>query len=488
MKKLILLLMMVWFALNSTSCMKLPQNIFESVYRSLFSNDGVICKAPGVNFLSVNVLGICRVENTNPTLDPVNNWNIGADIVLQTAKGSPAVSVSPVCYDTAAAGTNADFNCETPKMFFDDENGNTFSIPIDPDGPDDLGVLKSNEVFSINDGEAFDRTYKLTAYCDENQNNVFDGDEALYQTTPAESATIILKYTPDIDGTVENEGKIEFDQSSSVPITTQNECHPTAAEREEMERLREIERLSELERLRQLQERNSADPLVIDIFGNGFKFERSRKEFDYIPGGIKELWYGVKADNNDDAFLVLDINRNGTIDNGSELFGNYTAFYLSPTSDTIRNFQNGTIKPEDYKFYRFPFKRLPEHGFEALSVYDRKENGGNENGWIDGGDIIYPFLKLWVQDLNENNNHHNILSDKVPISSFGIEIKLSYIEMKEVDPGTGNQTRFRSIVKFSKSPMSLKDTKTGHIYEVYETVIADIFFRVLDPETANLTY
>jgi hypothetical protein len=167
----------------------------------------------------------------------------------------------------------------------------------------------------------------------------------------------------------------------------------------------------------------TSSPVLVDVTGDGFSLTGAAGGvlFDLNRDGVGErlAW---TAEGSDDAWLTLDRNGDGSVDDGGELFGNYTP------------------QPE-------PPAGVEKNGFLALAEYDSPAQGGNADGVIDGRDAVFSSLRLW-----RDSDHDGVSGpgELHTLAGLGLKsIALDYKESKRTD-GHGNRFRYRAKVGDAK--------------------------------------
>ena len=175
-------------------------------------------------------------------------------------------------------------------------------------------------------------------------------------------------------------------------------------------------------------------PIVADTARDGYHLTSVEDGvlFDLDADGSPERVSWTRPDS-DDAFLAMDRNGNGRIDDGSELFGNHTPAHAD--GDDVKTL----------------------NGFEALKSLQGPGYGASTpDRRIDSGDAPFGRLLLW-RDIN-----HNGLSEPdelSPAAAVIAAIGTDYREKKRVDR-FGNQFRQQGRLTWATG-------EEGLVYDVW---------------------
>lgn len=168
---------------------------------------------------------------------------------------------------------------------------------------------------------------------------------------------------------------------------------------------------------------DSASPIIVDVDRDGYHLTSVEDGvlFDIDADGALDFVGWTRA-SSEDAFLALDRNGNGRIDDGSELFGNYTPAYLFRSSVTAAN------------------------GFEALKFLESPSYGSaDRNEVVNAKDAAFGRLLLWT------DRNHNGLSEPDELQALAasglVEIQTDYKTARRRD-AHGNEFRQRAKAKW----------------------------------------
>jgi hypothetical protein len=161
-------------------------------------------------------------------------------------------------------------------------------------------------------------------------------------------------------------------------------------------------------------------PILIDVAGDGFRLTSSADGVLIAPrAGYQRTERAWTEPDSDDAWLVLDRNGDGTINDISEMFGNKTP-QPQPPEGHVRN------------------------GFLALAQYDDGDGTIDRKDTIDRNDTVFAKLRLW-QDVNHDGNSQPEELHELP--ALGVAgLSVAYSEDRHPD-GQGNLFRFTAAVR-----------------------------------------
>jgi hypothetical protein len=162
----------------------------------------------------------------------------------------------------------------------------------------------------------------------------------------------------------------------------------------------------------------SNSPLIVDTKRDGYHLTSAAEGvvFDLDADGVPERVAWTAADS-DDALLVMDRNGNGRIDNGTELFGNYTPAY-NDRPDTTAN-----------GFVALRFLETPSYGLSA------------PDGTIDERDAAFSRLLLWF---DRNHNGISEPDELEPLSGHGLRAIRTDFRTSRRKDRHGNEFRQRA--------------------------------------------
>lgn len=193
---------------------------------------------------------------------------------------------------------------------------------------------------------------------------------------------------------------------------------------------------------------NIASPLALDLDGSGIEtlaLNKTSLFFDHDNNNFIEKT-GWVAPN--EGLLILDLNRNGIVDGGNELFGNNTILQ---------------------------YGQLAANGFVALAMYD-----SNADQYIDQNDSIWKDLRIW-QD--KNSNAQTDPGEWLTMQEARIKSLLLTYHDDEIIDANGNAHRQHGFYeRVDGKRLSMNDVWFAR--DTMNSIAAE--YREVDEETAKL--
>jgi|GEM_PF-2900465 len=151
--------------------------------------------------------------------------------------------------------------------------------------------------------------------------------------------------------------------------------------------------------------KTTSSPIILDLNNNGIETTGVKQGayFDHANDGFAERTGWVDAA---DGLLVLDLNGNGKIDNGGELFGSETLL------------ANGS---------------KAANGFEALSALD--SNGDHQ---INADDAAFASLKIWI---DANSDGFSQADELLSLEAVGVAAIATTYSTSDIVDNNGNAHR-----------------------------------------------
>jgi hypothetical protein len=159
-------------------------------------------------------------------------------------------------------------------------------------------------------------------------------------------------------------------------------------------------------------------PIVVDVSGNGFALTSLSAGVSFAIAGERLYRAAWTEPQSDDAWLALDRNGNGVIDNCQELFGDNTPQPTPPPGHYV-------------------------NGFLALAEFDKVGNGGNGDGVIDTQDSVFTSLRLWQDRNHDGYSQSRELHLPTELRIEGFDLR--YQRSKRVDE-FGNEFKYRAKI------------------------------------------